>query len=110
LVKTVILIVLVVIVAAAVGWVALGFLSSSMCSRQAKIEVPSVISAPYFVDTPTRDYYARECIESGVAVIMRGYYDLRRNEWVYHNEVLALEREYYGKITVKKRVSVPAAK
>lgn len=79
--------------------------SGGSCIRKIDNTLPNIQKAPWEVITPTHLYYATEVVENDTAVIMSGWYEHIGDKWKKQPEDITLERSFYGRIDVKKRLA-----
>ena len=75
------------------------------CIRKIDNTLPDIQKAPWEVRTPTHLYYATEVVENDTTVIMSGWYERTGDKWIKQPEDITLERSFYGRIDVKKRLA-----
>jgi hypothetical protein len=80
----------------------LGLLARNQPVTQAT--APSVRQAPWLVETTTRIYYAKDYkLEKRKPPAIRGYWELTKNQYIFHPGVLEFPTSLFGPIKVIRR-------
>lgn len=66
-------------------------------------DAPSIEAAPFIIQTPSRLYYAESAEETPKIVVLHNYFEMVGKKWVLRHGDLVMNRNAYGKITVKRR-------
>lgn len=80
------------------------FITNDKPAAIQEIVIPARKTAPYLVETSSRQYYAAKAVKDKAGdVTMTDYWELLSNQWVKTPGEYVLEVETYGTITVTKR-------
>lgn len=80
------------------------------CVKKIDKSLPTTEQAPWEVTTPMKLYYAEKTSvvtdDAGiVSVVMTGWYENIKGQWIKRSSPILLERRLYGKIEVNRRGS-----
>jgi hypothetical protein len=67
---------------------------------------PTVVDAPFIIQTSSRIYYAKQMRLDGPVPSIRGYWTLDGKHYKYHPETLSFPESIYGIVSIVRRVNV----